>query len=328
MGHSLGGKGPVRAIGIDFGTTNSAVAEVVWDPASSEPPRAQCLTVDQETLEGVKTDVLVPSVVALHAGKEWVGEDAKRLRARAPELGLRQNESLFYECKNGIGLRRTYQRAPEGYRRAAEIGGVVLRFLSEAAREQGDEPARTVVTVPASFQASQRNDTASAARCAGLELTGGDLLDEPVATFLDYCMSYLDDDFVSPGNTQRLVVFDFGGGTCDVAVFDIHAERKDGRLTIAPRGSQYASHDYQRLLKEHGLLPSMSRKGNCWDNAAMESFFRTLKTELIGNGMFRTREEARREGFAFIEVWYNRQRLHPALGYRSPEEYENLVKAL
>lgn len=72
----------------------------------------------------------------------------------------------------------------------------------------------------------------------------------------------------------------------------------------------------------------MSRKGDCRDDAAMESFLHTLKTELIGNRVFRTREEARREIFASIEVWYNRQRLHSALDHLTSEEYESLIKAV
>jgi transposase InsO family protein len=101
-----------------------------------------------------------------------------------------------------------------------------------------------------------------------------------------------------------------------------------GLIHHSDRGSQYASHDYQRLLKEHGMLPSMSRKGDCWDNAVMESFFHTLKTELIGNRVFRTRGEARVEIFRYIETWYNRKRLHSALGYMAPDEYESLVGAV
>ena len=76
------------------------------------------------------------------------------------------------------------------------------------------------------------------------------------------------------------------------------------------------------------MLPSMSRKGDCWDNAAMESFFHTLKTELIGNRVFGTRAEARLEIFRYIETWYNRKRLHSALGYMAPDEYESLVSAV
>jgi len=95
-----------------------------------------------------------------------------------------------------------------------------------------------------------------------------------------------------------------------------------GLLHHSDRGSQYASTDYQALLTAHGLVASMSRKGNCWDNAVAESFFATLELELIQGADWVTRDEARREIFEFIEVWYNRQRRHSSLGYRSPAQYE------
>ena len=181
---------PIRVLGIDLGTTNSTVAELRWDPEEGLTQEARCLEVDQQTYQGLYTHVLVPSVVAIHDGKVMVGEGAKRLRARAPELGLRQNQNLFYECKNDIGIQKTYHRAPEGFRSAAEIGGKVLEFLYHAALEYDPTPVqRVVVTVPASFQGAQRIDTVKAAGLANLQLTGGALLDEPVAAFLDYVHS-------------------------------------------------------------------------------------------------------------------------------------------
>jgi transposase InsO family protein len=93
------------------------------------------------------------------------------------------------------------------------------------------------------------------------------------------------------------------------------------------RGVQYACGEYQRALRKSGMLCSMSRKGDCWDNAAMESFFSTLKKELIHRRRFRTRDEARREIFEYIEVFYNRQRIHSALDYKSPAEYEAAAHA-
>lgn len=96
-----------------------------------------------------------------------------------------------------------------------------------------------------------------------------------------------------------------------------------GLIHHSDRGSQYASCDYQELLKKNEMVPSMSRKGNCYDNAMMESFFHTLKTELIYHKVYETREEARRDIFEYIEVFYNRFRLHSALSYMSPENYEN-----
>src|SRR5687768_17264854 len=114
-----------RVLGIDLGTTNSTVAEVVWDPSQAPSVRAHCLEVDQPTDEGLYTHVLVPSVVAITGGKALVGEGAKRARSHAGERGLRQNQSLFYECKNDIGLRRTYHKAPQGFRNAREIAAHV-----------------------------------------------------------------------------------------------------------------------------------------------------------------------------------------------------------
>ena len=84
----------------------------------------------------------------------------------------------------------------------------------------------------------------------------------------------------------------------------------------------YASDDYQKLLRVARVTCSMSRKGNCWDNAPAESFFATLKRELIHGRNFRTRAEAKSAIFEFIESWYNRERLHSSLGYMSPVEFE------
>lgn len=89
--------------------------------------------------------------------------------------------------------------------------------------------------------------------------------------------------------------------------------------------AQYASSDYQRLLAQAEILCSMSRKGNCWDNAPAESFFASLKAELVHGRRFRTRAEARSELFEYIEIWYNRKRLHSSLGYLSPVQYETVM---
>jgi transposase InsO family protein len=99
----------------------------------------------------------------------------------------------------------------------------------------------------------------------------------------------------------------------------------EGLIHHSDRGRQYASYAYQALLREYGMTPSMSRSGNCYDNAYVESFFGTLKTELIHGERYRTRLEARLSIFEYVEVYYNRQRSHSALGYRSPEQYEKLL---
>lgn len=95
-----------------------------------------------------------------------------------------------------------------------------------------------------------------------------------------------------------------------------------GLLHHSDRGSQYCSLAYRRLLAANGISCSMSRKGNCWDNAVMESFFATLKKELVHHERYLTREEARQSIFEYIEVFYNRSRRHSALGYISPEQFE------
>jgi len=93
------------------------------------------------------------------------------------------------------------------------------------------------------------------------------------------------------------------------------------------RGSQYACGDYQKALIAQGMLCSMSRKGDCWDNAAMESFFHTLKTELVHHRKYLTRWQAKADIFEYIEVFYNRSRRHSTLGYLTPEEYEMIQMA-
>jgi transposase InsO family protein len=96
----------------------------------------------------------------------------------------------------------------------------------------------------------------------------------------------------------------------------------EGLLHHSDRGSQYASAEYQRALASRGIQCSMSRKGNCWDNAVAESFFSTLKLELVYLTYFSTRHQARLEIFEYLEVFYNRRRRHSSLGYLSPWEYE------
>ena len=88
------------------------------------------------------------------------------------------------------------------------------------------------------------------------------------------------------------------------------------------RGVQYACGDYRALLERHGIACSMSRRGDCYDNAAVESFFKTLKAELVYHEEYATRAQAAAAIFEYVECWYNRRRLHSSLGYRSPEQYE------
>lgn len=88
------------------------------------------------------------------------------------------------------------------------------------------------------------------------------------------------------------------------------------------RGSQYASHAYQKLLKQHGLVASMSRKGNCWDNSPVERFFGSLKREWTGDRLYKTRQQAMADVREYVAVYYNAKRLHSTLGYQTPMDYE------
>ena len=103
----------------------------------------------------------------------------------------------------------------------------------------------------------------------------------------------------------------------------LHRRPPRNMLFHSDRGVQCCAHAFRRHLRDHGIRQSMSRKGDCWDNACAETFFASLKSELIGDRVFITREQARREIFEYIEVFYNRRRLHSYLGYLTPHEFES-----
>ena len=98
-----------------------------------------------------------------------------------------------------------------------------------------------------------------------------------------------------------------------------------GLICHTDRGSQYAGSDFKAIFAKHEFVGSMSRKGDCWDNAVAESFFHTLKVELVHRNRFKTRDEAKRSIFEYVEMYYNRKRAHSTLGYLSPFEYERFL---
>ena len=272
-----GGKGThpkfdraVRVIGIDLGTTNSTVAELAWEPGMEDLPDVRCIPVDQDTTQGRSTSVLVPSMVALdQEGRTRIGRGAKLLRS-SPTANLEEYRSLFAECKNDMGLKRTYHRAPAGFKSAKGIAAHILDFLHQAAKRDGALVDRTVITVPASFQAAQRSDTVDAAERAHIQLSAGGLLDEPVAAFLDYIYSHLSSgseplDLPASGQQRNLLVFDFGGGTCDVAVFRL-GRQNGAALTIEPlsvsRYHRLGGGDIDRAIIHEVLLPQLLNQNN------------------------------------------------------------------
>jgi molecular chaperone DnaK (HSP70) len=224
---------PIRVIGIDLGTTNSTVTEIVWSPNSSEPPVTNLIQIPQETTNGQIVFDLVPSVVAIHDDKMFVGTGAQRLRSSTALLS--RNKQIWWDTKNEIGTRRIYAGAPEGFRTPWEIAAKILKFLNEAAIDESEMPIdRVVVTVPASFQLTQRKDTINAAKSAGIELKGQDLMAEPVAAFLDF-LTWSKGEALSTKKVNRVMVVDFGGGTCDIALLQL-TKSDAGNLEVANKG--------------------------------------------------------------------------------------------
>lgn len=262
---------PVRVLGIDLGTTNSVMTDIVWDPQAGGEPSITVIEVPQKIRQdGVASELnreLVPSVVALVDGVELVGEGAHRLRSDLLSAGLAPNASIWWEQKNWMGTSRSYPAAPEGYRTPKEIAARILSHLMEAVRDDGGLPIdRVVITVPASFQITQRADTRDAAAAAGIALESGDLLDEPVAAFLDH-LSSEGLETLPAKERSNVMVLDFGGGTSDVALLQV--TRKGDAIDVARRSvsrfHRVGGGDLDiaianevllpRLLEEHGIKP-------------------------------------------------------------------------
>ena len=114
-------------------------------------------------------------------------------------------------------------------------------------------------------------------------------------------------------------------GTLAALEMALEHEGGGGGLHHSDRGVQYACRAYRERLAAHGITVSMSRRGNCWDNAIVESFMATLKWELVADAKWQTRRQAKLDLFEYIEIWYNRKRLHSSLGYQTPAEYAELL---
>ena len=226
----------IVAWGIDLGTTNSTLCRTTLPVGAESPTEPEVVSLRQPTPAGEFTGTLLPSIVATYHGREFVGQGAKDLRALMADTskGITRNVNLFHDCKNEIGTKRTYSNAPEGYRSPTDIAARILGYLR---REGIGEAAQgnVVVTVPASFQAAQRAETALACLRAGLDVSGGRLLDEPVAAFIDYAYRYDRSLLESITGKKNLLVFDFGGGTCDIALFELAHTGADAPVQVASR---------------------------------------------------------------------------------------------
>lgn len=139
-----------------------------------------------------------------------------------------------------------------------------------------------------------------------------------LSVFLDLFTRKVVGHMVSESMTSDLII-----GSLEMALKRQCVDSQNDLVAHSDRGSQYAAESYRAKLKANDIIASMSRKGNCYDNAFVESFFRTLKVELIYRQKFKTRAEARAAIFEFIEVWYNRNRIHSSIGYLTPVEFES-----
>jgi putative transposase len=140
-----------------------------------------------------------------------------------------------------------------------------------------------------------------------------------LATWIDLCSRKIVGWSMSPRMTADIVVNAFR-----MALF--RQKRQAPKLVHSDRGSQYASQEFRDELKKYGCQQSMSRKGDCFDNAVAESFFGTLKNELVHHEKYKTREQARLSIFDYIETFYNKRRIHSHLNYLSPEDFERSME--
>lgn len=256
----------LRVLGIDLGTTNSTVSEVVWEPG--KVPVCRVLELAQPTEAGEYTSPLVPSVLVVLPNHEiWIGEGAKRLRASYQKANLVHEKNLFYETKNDIGLRKSYFRAPEQLNHASKIAGHILSFLKTGAESASNGSYSQIsVTVPASFQLNQRKDTLEACQLAGFGSQDDDLLDEPTAALIDYIVSGGNENVVRLGETTQCVVFDFGGGTCDVSVVEITGDLHSQKIMMSElsvsRYHRLGGGDIDAAIVHEVLIPELMKENN------------------------------------------------------------------
>ena len=255
---------PIRVFGIDLGTTNSSIAEIAWDPSRGGRPTVGCLDIPQGA--NGDTGPLVPSIVSREGDTAVVGWVAKRLAARMGENGCVAERDIFAETKNDMGLLRCYTEAPPGFRTPPQIASHILQFLHESALAGDPAPADAIaISVPASFQTAQRKDTLAAAELAGLEVVEGTLLDEPTAAFLDWVAAHGTRELdIAPGRPANVLIFDFGGGTCDVAILRVTARPGGGPLqTSALAVSRYqrlGGGDIDAAIVEEVLVPLLEKQ--------------------------------------------------------------------
>jgi molecular chaperone DnaK (HSP70) len=268
----LASSSPLSAWGIDLGTTNSTLCRASLAAGSTLPDEPEVLGLRQPTQAGTYIGTLVPSMVALHQGQEFVGEGAKNLRALTATVagGMTRNVNLFHDCKNEMGTSRTYPNAPDGYRSPTDIAAKILGFMQREGMAKAG--GGVVVTVPASFQTAQRAETARACAMAGLNVDGGRLLDEPVAAFIDYAYRYDPALLTDVTAKKNLMVFDFGGGTCDIALIELSRPEKGKPVKVTSRSvsrfHRLGGSDVDLTVLHQVLVPQLLKE-NALDDFAL-----------------------------------------------------------
>ncbi|MGQ9681899.1 MAG: Hsp70 family protein [Anaerolineae bacterium] len=256
-------------LGIDLATTNSTAVVVDAEALlrGDREQAVQLVPVAQETKFGVETSPLLPSFVAEVAPGDWrVGLWAKE----ALRDGLVRGRRIFYSTKSEMGLgREPYYpfSASKDLDCPYKVAGRVLAAIREAvvARYGSAALNNLVVTVPASFQLAARKDALRAAELAGLQLADGCLFDEPNAALLDYLFSVAGeggaDDSLAFDRPRAVLVFDFGGGTCDISIVRVHLDASQGRLALSnlaiSRYEQLGGDNIDTAIAEQVLLPAL-----------------------------------------------------------------------
>jgi putative transposase len=217
----------------------------------------------------------------------------------------------IYQVMRKLGLMCSPNRVARLMRAAGLKAKQTRRYRSTTKRNKADRAAPNILKRDFSAEAPNQKWLADITYIATQE---GWLY---LATIMDLFSRRVVGWAMSPRMTSDLTL-----SALDMATRRCRPE--PGLIHHSDQGSQYTDSEYQAVLAAHGIVASMNGVGSWWDNAPMESFFGTLKSELVYDRAYRTRAEASPDLFYYIEAWYNRRRLHSALGYESPEAYEQL----
>jgi putative transposase len=256
---------------------------------------------------------------------DWCGRQKSSLEIENEELLVRAKE-IFHEQRNGCGT-RTIKRAlkREGKTVSRQRIGQLMEKsgLYCKTRKKFKATTNSKHDKPIAENILNRNFTVDTPNTAWV----GDITYIRTAEGWLYLATVIDlfSRRVVGFSMDKTMTAKLVNDALKIALMDRNPPA--GLIWHTDRGSQYASDSHRKILAQHGIIQSMSRKGNCWDNAVAEIFFRTLKSELVYHKRYKTRVEAEADIFEYIEVFYNRKRFHSALDYRAPIEFEELSKA-